>query len=128
MTLHLLDSNVVIDYLNGIERATRFVQSLRLGDHGLALTSIVVAEVFAGAAVADRSGVRSILSGFDRLPTDERAAELAGTLRYDFMRRGRALALTDLLVAATALEHGATLVTRNVRDYPIADLNVLSPY
>ena len=27
-----------------------------------------------------------------------------------------------------AIRHGATLVTRNVRDYPIAELNVLTPY
>jgi len=54
------------------------------------------------------------------------AARLAGQYRYQAARQGRALATTDTLIAAVAYLHGATVVTRNVKDYPIEGLRVLS--
>jgi toxin FitB len=42
-------------------------------------------------------------------------------------RRGRKLPVLDSLIAATALAHGRTLVTRNTSDYP-ADVPVLNPW
>ncbi|WP_449408777.1 PIN domain-containing protein [Microbacterium maritypicum] len=36
--------------------------------------------------------------------------------------------LSDALIAATALHHGLTLVTRNVRDFDIPGLTVLNPF
>jgi predicted nucleic acid-binding protein len=38
------------------------------------------------------------------------------------------LPATDGLIAATALSHGLTLATRNVRDFGIAGLNVVNPW
>jgi predicted nucleic acid-binding protein len=36
--------------------------------------------------------------------------------------------MADGLIAATALEHGLTVVTRNVRDYENLDLTLLNPW
>jgi predicted nucleic acid-binding protein len=35
------------------------------------------------------------------------------------------LPLTDALIAATAVEHNATVVTGNVRDYPMPEVSIL---
>lgn len=35
---------------------------------------------------------------------------------------------TDALIAATAQEHGLTLVTRNTKDFQRADINLLDPW
>jgi len=48
----------------------------------------------------------------------------AGQDRYSFARRGRTLSITDMLVAATAREHQAILVTGNVKDYPMTDIDI----
>jgi predicted nucleic acid-binding protein len=53
------------------------------------------------------------------------AAKQAGKFRYDFARAGIALSTTDTLVAAVALEHRATLVTSNVKDYPMREVTLL---
>jgi predicted nucleic acid-binding protein len=41
---------------------------------------------------------------------------------------GRPYSEPDLLLAATAMEHGLTLVTRNVKDFRGLDLTVLNPW
>lgn len=41
---------------------------------------------------------------------------------------GRPLPAIDSLLAATALTHGLTLITRNLRDFQHADLQVLDPW
>ena len=42
-------------------------------------------------------------------------------------RSGVQLATVDVLMAAVALRVGATLVTENVKDVPMAGLNLLDP-
>jgi predicted nucleic acid-binding protein len=56
------------------------------------------------------------------LPVSERIAERWGVLAGECHLRGKGLSVADGLIAATALEHDLTVVTRNVRDF--ADLGV----
>ena len=46
----------------------------------------------------------------------------AGRLRFDYARQGITLSLGDMLIAATALEHGLTLITQNQKHFPLPDL------
>ncbi len=69
------------------------------------------AELFAGRATEERR-VRRLLGPFVQVPVDTDIAERAGRLR-----RESGLRLADALIAATALEHRLTLVTRNVADF-----------
>jgi hypothetical protein len=43
-------------------------------------------------------------------------------------RKGRSLPLLDSMIAATALEHGLTVVTRNVRDFEETGVKVVDPF
>jgi predicted nucleic acid-binding protein len=62
------------------------------------------------------------------LDTDATAARLAGEWRYAYRRQGVQLQTSDVLVAATSLQHGAILVTGNVRHYPMPALSILRLY
>lgn len=46
-------------------------------------------------------------------------ARRAGSLKSAYARKGQTLDLPDMIVAATALEHGLTLMTDNRKDFPI---------
>jgi predicted nucleic acid-binding protein len=60
-----------------------------------------------------------LLPGFeDRvLPVDRRVWRRWGLLTGEAMARGRPVPVLDALIAATALERGLSVVTRNTRDY-----------
>ncbi len=59
------------------------------------------------------------------LPVDMKVAERWGKL---LAQAGRPLPAIDSLLAATALTHGLTLVTRNVRDFQFSGLTVIDPW
>jgi hypothetical protein len=62
------------------------------------------------------------------LIVDDEIAERWGTIRIDAARRGLTLPVIDGLIAATALVHGMTVVTRNETDFRAAGVPVLNPW
>ena len=52
-----------------------------------------------------------------KTPFDERSAGRAAKIRYDLERSGIAIGPTDVLIAGTALAHGARLVTHNITEF-----------
>lgn len=63
--------------------------------------------------------------GSHLLPVNLRIAERWGQLCG---MAGRPLPAIDSLLAATALEHGLTLVTRNLGDFMLPGLHILNPW
>ena len=124
-TYYLLDSDAVIDYLGGIPATVQLLGQLDARGDVLCLCDIVVGEVFAGLLPKDRPAAQPWLPTLAYLPTTAEMAQQAGAWKYDFARRGITLALTDCLIAATAHGHQATLITGNVRDFPMPELSIL---
>lgn len=60
---------------------------------------------------------REVLSKVTVLGVSEKEAVIAGDILALLERRGEPLSLPDVLIAATALEAGVTLVTANVRHF-----------
>lgn len=70
----------------------------------------------------------AVLARYDRriLPVRLETALFWGKLRADLDTRGVPLPLIDSLIAATALEHDLTIVTRNEDDFTPANVKVLN--
>lgn len=100
----LLDSDLLVDHLRGQRRIVA-------GSDELHVSTVSRAELFSGRGTEERH-VRRLLEPMTSVPVDDAIAERAGRLRRGTRRR-----LPDALIAATALEHRLTLVTRNVRDF-----------
>ena len=62
------------------------------------------------------------------LPVTQPIAESLGRLAGERDQQGMTLPVADGLIAATAIEHGLTLVTRNVKDFAGLDLSLLNPW
>ena len=120
----LLDTNILIDYLNGIEAARDELARWEQPPSLQPLISVVTwMEVLVGAGPEDEPEVRRFLRRFRCIGIDAAVAEGAVALR-----RSHRLRLPDAIIAATAAQEGALLVTRNTRDFPADDPTVRVPY
>ena len=126
MASYLLDADAVIDYIKRYPPTIELIRRLIANEDRLCTCDIVLAEVYSGLMPQDEPAGVAFLSAMEFLPASAAAAEQAGRWRYQFARQGRMLPTTDALVAATALEYGATVVTANARDYPMPEVSVLS--
>jgi predicted nucleic acid-binding protein len=116
----LVDSVILIDHLNGVAAATRFLARVE----SPCISVITRAEVLTGLSASSLEPVKRLLDRYPVLPIDREAADLAAELR----RRHR-WHLPDAFQAALAQLHGLRLATRNTRDFPPARHDfVLVPY
>jgi predicted nucleic acid-binding protein len=56
------------------------------------------------------------------------ASVLTGKLRAKCESIGRAISVQDAMIAAICLHHGATLATRNTKDFEGLDLKLVNPF
>ena len=111
MTEYVLDSVIIIDHLNGVGAATRF---LATNAGRVRITAITLAEVLAGYDPgADRDAAEALLSRFPLVVVDGVLANTAASLR-----RTHRWKLPDAIQAAVAISKAIRLATRNTKDFP----------
>jgi len=62
------------------------------------------------------------------LPVTKAIADRWGRLTIEAKKRGIAITTADGLIAATALEHGLAIVTRNVKDFADTGTLIVNPW
>ena len=120
MTGYLIDSDWAIDFLAGRPLAMALIDGLPIDN--LAISIISVAELLDGVArtkdpLEAIRRLRLVLEPFETLQLDFETVTVFGALRSSLRGAGTRLADFDLLIAATALRHDLTLVTRNRRHF-----------
>jgi predicted nucleic acid-binding protein len=115
----LLDTTVLIDALRGRGDRRGLLAELIESGHTLATAAINIGEVYAGMRPGEEAGTESLLSNLDCFPLTATIARNAGSLKSEWARKGSTLALADMIVAATALEHGLVLMTDNRKDFQV---------
>ena len=135
MTRYLLDTNVVSE----LRRARPDPGVLRWFDHArgaeLYLSALTIGEIRLGIVrLRRRDPARAdvLTTWLDGLETGyaERILPVTAAVarRWAELNAERPLPVVDALIAATAAECGATLVTRNVRDLAGVDVPMLDPF
>jgi predicted nucleic acid-binding protein len=118
----LLDTSVLIDVLRRRHRRRELLTQLVQAGHSLATTSLNVAELYAGMRPEEANETESFLGALDCYDLTAAAGRRAGSLKQQWARKGRTLALDDMIIAAIALEHGCTLMTDNRKHFPMPEL------
>ena len=88
----------------------------------MALSAVVIYELRYGAErstdpVKEHAKVDAFLRPFGVVSFDENCAARCGSLRRTLERQGCIIGPHDLMIAATALCHGLTLITHNTREF-----------
>jgi predicted nucleic acid-binding protein len=104
----LIDTDILVDHLRG-------ARPLHLPHTDVRISVITRSELFAGAR-ADETKLRSLLTLFQEIALDRTIAERGGRIR-----RYAGIPLPDALIAATALERGLEIMTRNRRHFERVD-------
>lgn len=120
----LLDTTILIDLFRGRQEAIVFLDKLSQ-EGSLFVCAIVVSEIFSVVRPAELSKVEEFLEAMGYIQIDYKTAKSAGLYKRDFQRKGINLSISDTIIAAAAVEHSLTLVTKNVRHFPMEELNVL---
>jgi tRNA(fMet)-specific endonuclease VapC len=118
--MYALDTKSLSYYLKGKGRLAE--RLLAEPPSNVSVPSVVVYEIAYGAArAAAPAGLSgrlvAFLKAFRVLPFGEAEARAAARIRADLEASGRPIGPHDVLIAATALEHGATLVTHNTKEF-----------
>ena len=131
----LVDANVLSEATKPLPEP-KVLEWLRANEAELAVDPIILGEIRFGIDRMTRGPRRNRLElwfaeGVENLvclPIDAatgiRWAQLLAKLRAS----GRAMPFKDSLIAATALTHGLTIATRNIRDFQPADVNTFDPF
>jgi tRNA(fMet)-specific endonuclease VapC len=126
----LVDTTICIAWLKGDKRVRD--AWLALDPDELMLSSVVRAELLYGArhskqVSANLRRLEVLFSAMRSVPFDDTAAGHYGLVRAQLATRGRPIGPNDLMIAATALAHDATLVTRNASEFSrVVGLRVVS--
>ncbi len=140
MSGFLLDTNVLSEFNKRGEPNQRVKQWLfTTALESLYVSVITVAEIRLGIELLSPGKRRSQLEEWIDgdlqkwfqgrvLPVDAFVVNLWAACTADRQRKGRPLANFDGLLAATALHHNLTLVTRNVKDFADLGVTLLNPW
>lgn len=119
MVKALFDTNILVDYLNGVLAAKAEMDNTA----DKAISIITVMEVLEGETSKTEGPVRQFLNSFQHLALDSKISEAAVQLR-----RQHKIKLPDAIILATAQVHGRLLVTRNTNDFAGDPPGVRVPY
>jgi predicted nucleic acid-binding protein len=139
MTGFLIDTNVISEILRPLPDAQVAAWSQHISKEHLFLSVVSFGEIRKGITIMPVGARRSQLeAAIDSLipswfagrilPVSQAIAERWGVLEGRRQLMGRPLHVPDAQIAATALEHGLTLVTRNGKDFVGLDVTILNPW
>lgn len=121
-----LDSDVLIDYLRGMTNARDFLLE-RVGKTPLFISVVAIVEIYSGKDTKipeKKEIIETFLANFRIIILTQGIAKRAGELRRDHQKP-----FADMIIAASAMEYGLPLVTRNLKHFnTIRGLKVLRPY
>lgn len=111
---YLIDTVILIDHLNGVDKATKWLSHLKSDE---AVISVITrAEVLAGTTECDLEKVLLLLDKYPCFPITSDIADRCAKLRHEHHWK-----LPDSFQAALALENNLKLVTRNTKDFSERD-------
>jgi len=122
---YLVDTNIMVDVTRGSAKAADYLDSLA---DAWSISMITYLELLVGARTQrETADLDLVLSGYQAIPPNEDITRRAYYLIKTYAR-SHGLDTLDALIAATALEEGLTLATKNRKHFQmIAEVKLEVP-
>ena|SRR5690242_9924241 len=139
MSGFLLDTNCISELVRS-KPDPHVVDWMRAADESLLYVSVLtLGEIRKGAAMLPQSKRRTYLESWLELDLqvrfsgrilaiDNSVADRWGLIAAEAQQKGRPLSAIDGLLAATALHHNLTIVSRNTSDFAATQVPTLNPW
>lgn len=135
----VLDTNLISELFNPVPAPAVMDWVGGLPDDGVFTTAVTRGELLFGLLCMPRSRRRSDLLGkltalFEQklaghvLSYDSVAADAHAAIAAERRARGRPAPQSDAMIAGIVRAHGATLATRNVRDFEGCGIGLVNPW
>lgn len=131
----LVDANVLSEATKAVPSEV-VVDWLRRHEHVVAVNAVVLGELEFGILLLPsgrrrkrlESWFSNVLEILPVLDMDRETARLWAALLARLRKKGRAMPLKDSLIAASALQHGLAVATRNSGDFAHCGVRLVDPF
>lgn len=120
----ILDTDIAIDFLRRCEYAQKLLENWA-GEGLLAISTLTHLEIYQGMKTGEEGATNAFLDGLVSVVVDIPIARRAGTMLGELCSKGITIGIADAIIAATALQFGAPLLTNNIEHYPFPNLKVI---
>ncbi len=121
----LIDTDIIMDHLRGVGNFGTIIDDQ--SNNTCHLSVISIAELYSNLFPTEYELVEMLLSALKVVNLDPIIAKLGGNYRMKFYK-SHGLKLPDALIAATAKIHEAMLITKNLKHFPMDDIQKIRPY
>ena len=113
------DTSIIIDIDRGKETTQKLMKNIVIEDHEIYISSVVVAEVLAGAYKQGKvEEAKKVLGQFQWIDMNGQTADRAGEIMADLLEKGERVEFQDTVIAASAEGIDADrLLTRNRKHF-----------
>jgi predicted nucleic acid-binding protein len=127
----LVDTNVVSELMR--PRPARGVVEWAEGQENMSLSVVTLEEILVGLSHRPNERLSRWFEEFlkahcEVLGVTASVARRCAALRGELRRGGKQRTQADMLIAATALEHGLALATRNTKDFEGCGVPLVNPF
>ena len=124
MAQYLLDTTTIIDHLRGDKKVNSYLEEI--GNRGdiVGCCCINITETYTGMKDKEKEKTDKFIESLYYFGVTKEIAKLAGKVKQKYVKKGKTIATTDVIIAATAIEYGLILITKNVQHYPFSELEI----
>ena len=123
---YLIDTSTLIDFSKGITSVVHALTKLLKEGEEVGVCPINITEFYSGISPKEYDVWDDFFEPLTYWEISRSAAKKAGEYRYEFARKGKKLSTADTLIAAVARQYHATIITTDIKDYPMKDIRLLS--
>ncbi len=124
--MYLLDTDILIWILRGRDEIIERVSQLK-EKSPVCISVISIAEIYQNIFPSELTTTEEFLNLHNIFEVDAKIAKIAGLYFQQYSKQLLNLSLADCLIAATSNAHDLSLVTLNIKHFPMKDVQVLNP-